>query len=311
MNPISGTYRYPAAGPDTDSLLTFLADSKERNELSMVVDEELKMLCAVADRDVRLHGPYLREMSHLAHTEFEIRGRGVKEVREVLSRTMFAATVTGSPLKSACRVIRAHEPSGRGYYAGALALFGQDASGQRWLDSPITIRTADVTPDGALRIPVGATLVRDSDPRSEVAETHAKLAGVLSAFGVTPARDAAARPAPPGPRCALPRSSRPSAAVGGTWRPADSTPTCTGRSTTGPTTVASTSRRCWSWTPRTTSPRCWRTCCGWRAWAPPWSRTTTPACARHCGTTGARSCSGRGPATRTTPPTRASAHCGN
>ncbi len=32
MNPISGTYRYPAAGPDTDSLLTFLADSKERNE---------------------------------------------------------------------------------------------------------------------------------------------------------------------------------------------------------------------------------------------------------------------------------------
>lgn len=198
MNPISGTYRYPAAGPDTDSLLTFLADSKERNELSMVVDEELKMLCAVADRDVRLHGPYLREMSHLAHTEFEIRGRGVKEVREVLSRTMFAATVTGSPLKSACRVIRAHEPSGRGYYAGALALFGQDASGQRWLDSPITIRTADVTPDGALRIPVGATLVRDSDPRSEVAETHAKLAGVLSAFGVTPARDAAARPAPRG-----------------------------------------------------------------------------------------------------------------
>ncbi|MEV2258785.1 chorismate-binding protein [Streptomyces anulatus] len=201
MNPISGTYRYPAAGPDTDSLLTFLADSKERNELSMVVDEELKMLCAVADRDVRLHGPYLREMSHLAHTEFEIRGRGVKEVREVLSRTMFAATVTGSPLKSACRVIRAHEPSGRGYYAGALALFGQDASGQRWLDSPITIRTADITPDGALRIPVGATLVRDSDPRSEVAETHAKLAGVLSAFGVTPARDAAARPAPGASLC--------------------------------------------------------------------------------------------------------------
>lgn len=146
------------------------------------------MLCAVADRDVRPHGLYLREMSHLAHTEFEIRGRGVKEVREVLSRTMFAATVTGSPLKSACRVIRAHEPSGRGYYAGALALFGQDASGQRWLDSPITIRTADITPDGALRIPVGAPLVRDSDPRSEVAETHAKLAGVLSAFGVTPAR---------------------------------------------------------------------------------------------------------------------------
>ncbi|MCX4843777.1 chorismate-binding protein [Streptomyces sp. NBC_00893] len=52
-----------------------------------------------------------------------------RAVREVLSRTMFAATVTGSPLESACRVIRHYEPSGRGYYARALALFGNDADG--------------------------------------------------------------------------------------------------------------------------------------------------------------------------------------
>ncbi len=41
---------------------------------------------------------------------------------------------------------------------------------------------------------MGATLVRRSDPRAEVAETHAKAAGVLAALGVRPApvRDAAA-----------------------------------------------------------------------------------------------------------------------
>ncbi|MBO8199350.1 chorismate-binding protein [Streptomyces smyrnaeus] len=183
MNPISGTYRYPPTGPDSAGLLTFLEDRKEIDELHMVLDEELKMLCAVADSQVRVHGPYLREMAHLAHTEFELRGRSSLDARDVLHRTMFAATVTGSPLENACRVIRRYEGSGRGYYAGALALFGHDRQG-RWMDSPILIRTADISPDGTLRIPVGATLVRDSDPRSEVAETHAKLAGVLSALGL-------------------------------------------------------------------------------------------------------------------------------
>jgi len=36
---------------------------------------------------------------------------------------------------------------------------------------------------GAIGIPVGATLVRGSDPAQEVLETHAKAAGVLRAFG--------------------------------------------------------------------------------------------------------------------------------
>lgn len=37
-------------------------------------------------------------------------------------------------------------------------------------------------------MPVGATLVRGSDPAGEVAETHAKAAGVLAALGVRPGR---------------------------------------------------------------------------------------------------------------------------
>jgi phenazine biosynthesis protein phzE len=49
MNPISGTYRYPAEGPTPEHLLSFLADGKEIEELSMVVDEELKMMCTVGD----------------------------------------------------------------------------------------------------------------------------------------------------------------------------------------------------------------------------------------------------------------------
>ncbi|MER7842124.1 anthranilate synthase family protein [Streptomyces sp. NPDC096040] len=188
MNPISGTYRYPAEGPTPEHLLGFLADGKEIEELSMVVDEELKMMCTVGDMGGVVVGPRLKEMAHLAHTEYELRGRSSLDVREVLKETMFAATVTGSPVQNACRVIERHEVGGRGYYAGALALLGRDSGGAQTLDSPILIRTADIDADGRLRVPVGATLVRGSDPVSEVTETHAKAAGVLAALRVRPSR---------------------------------------------------------------------------------------------------------------------------
>ncbi|WP_042428423.1 anthranilate synthase family protein [Streptacidiphilus anmyonensis] len=191
MNPISGTYRYPASGPTLDSLLAFLHDPKELEELTMVVDEELKMMCQVGDLGGQVLGPRLKEMAHLAHTEYELRGRTSLDVREVLRETMFAATVTGSPVENATRVISRYEPTGRGYYSGALALIGRTAGGAQTLDSPILIRTADIDPaTGRLAVRVGATLVRHSDPASEVAETHAKAAGVLAAIGAVPARPA-------------------------------------------------------------------------------------------------------------------------
>ncbi|MFC7978838.1 anthranilate synthase family protein [Streptomyces cinereoruber] len=198
MNPISGTYRYPAgAAPTPEDLLAFLGDRKETEELSMVVDEELKMMCTVGDRGGVVIGPRLKEMAHLAHTEYELRGRSSLDVREVLRETMFAATVTGSPVQNACRVIERHEAGGRGYYAGALALLGTDGTGAQTLDSPILIRTADIAADGRLRVPVGATLVRHSDPAGEVAETHAKAAGVLTALGVREGRPATEDPVAP------------------------------------------------------------------------------------------------------------------
>ncbi|MFH9980263.1 anthranilate synthase family protein [Streptomyces sp. NPDC017179] len=196
MNPISGTYRYPDEGPTPEHLLGFLADGKEIEELSMVVDEELKMMCTVGDMGGVVVGPRLKEMAHLAHTEYELRGRSSLDVREVLKETMFAATVTGSPVQNACRVIERHESGGRGYYAGALALLGRDCGGAQTLDSPILIRTADIDARGRLRVPVGATLVRGSDPAGEVAETHAKAAGVLTALGVRPGRPRAERSGP-------------------------------------------------------------------------------------------------------------------
>ena len=187
MNPISGTFRWPSRsepGEGKQRLLDFLADDKEIYELFMVVDEELKVMCEVCSEGGHVVGPYLKAMSHLAHTEYLLAGRTGMDVREVLRRTMYAATVTGSPVRNACRLIREYEPAGRGYYGGALALLGRDPAGAATADAPILIRTADVDVQGSLRATTGATLVRDSDPEQEVLETHAKAAAVLTAFGL-------------------------------------------------------------------------------------------------------------------------------
>ncbi|MEO3922603.1 anthranilate synthase family protein [Micromonosporaceae bacterium B7E4] len=186
MNPISGTLRHPGRPADREELLRFLADPKEIDELYMVLDEELKMMATVAEQGGQVIGPYLKEMAHLTHTEYLLAGRGSRDVREVLRETMFAPTVTGSPMENACRVIARHERRGRGYYAGVLALLGFDEVGRQTLDAPILIRTAEISPAGELRVPVGATLVRHSTAAAEVAETHAKAAGVLTALGLRP-----------------------------------------------------------------------------------------------------------------------------
>ncbi|MGA5898975.1 anthranilate synthase family protein [Streptomyces venetus] len=182
MNPISGTYRYPPGGPDLPGLMDFIANQKETEELYMVLDEELKMMARLCERGGWVTGPHLREMTKLAHTEYFIRGATRRDVREILHETMFAPTVTGSPLESACRVISAYEPQGRGYYSGVVALIGRDRHGAQTLDSSILIRTADIDRCGTVRIGTGATLVRHSDPAEEVAETRAKAAGLIGAL---------------------------------------------------------------------------------------------------------------------------------
>ena len=191
MNPISGTFRLPREGDGGGStqarLLDFLRDEKEIYELFMVVDEELKMMCDLCHEGGQVLGPFLKPMSHLVHTEYLLAGRTDRDPREVLRDTMYAATVTGSPVENACRLIKQYETEGRGYYGAALAILGRDAAGGPVVDSPIVIRTADVDLEGRLKVTAGATLVRDSVPAYEVAETHAKAGGILSAFGLVPA----------------------------------------------------------------------------------------------------------------------------
>jgi phenazine biosynthesis protein phzE len=77
------------------------------------------------------------------------------------------------------------------------------------------IRTADIDSGGRLRLSVGATLVRDSDPVAEAAETRAKAAGLLTALHAQPLGRLAGHP---GVRRALRRRNE---RVGRFWLASD------------------------------------------------------------------------------------------
>lgn len=183
MTPISGTYRYPSTGPTYEGLLDFLTNEKEKDELSMVLDEELKMMTRICDAEVKTYGPFLTPMSRLAHTGYRLEGRSKLSVPAILQHSMFAPTVTGSPLENATRVIEKYELSGRGYYSGFAALLGSD-DGEPSIDSTILIRTSEINPEGAFTVGLGATLVRTSEPAAEVAETRAKANALQAAMGL-------------------------------------------------------------------------------------------------------------------------------
>lgn len=182
MNPVSGTYRYSKSGLSVNGIMNFLNDKKETEELFMVVDEELKMVSNLCLSGGTLYGPYIKEMANLAHTEYLIKGRTSLTPTKILKETLFAPTVTGSPLENACRVIKKYEPQGRGYYSGVIALITQCPNQTPELDSSIIIRSAHINHQGRLSFSVGSTLVRHSDPELEYLETKAKAASMLTAI---------------------------------------------------------------------------------------------------------------------------------
>jgi 2-amino-4-deoxychorismate synthase len=181
MTPISGTLPKSLLKQRAD-LIEFLTDPKEINELFQVVDEELKMMSRICSSGGDVHGPYLKEMSTLIHTEYELQGRSSGDYMDAFRDSMFAATMIGSPLENATRVIKKYERQSRRYYSSALLVTGLDQDGEEFLDSAITIRTMEVATSGEATIQSGASIVRDSVPERECGEVKTKAAGLLRAI---------------------------------------------------------------------------------------------------------------------------------
>jgi anthranilate synthase len=180
--PISGTIARGAdAIEDSAQILKLLQSEKDESELTMCSDVDRNDKSRVCDPgSVRLIGRRQIEMySRLIHTVDHIEGRlreGMDAIDAFLSHA-WAVTVTGAPKLWAMRFIESHEKSTRFWYGGAVGAIGFDGN----MNTGLTLRTIRIK-DGVAEVRAGATLLNDSDPDDEEAETELKASAMRAAI---------------------------------------------------------------------------------------------------------------------------------
>ncbi len=198
--PISGTIaRGSNAIGDAEQIRRLLNSPKEESELTMCTDVDRNDKSRVCEAgSVRVIGRRQIEMySRLIHTVDHVEGvlrEGYDALDGFLAHT-WAVTVTGAPKQHAIQFIEDHEQSPRRWYGGAIGAVGFDGH----MNTGLTLRTVRVK-DGRAEVRAGATLLFDSDPDAEEAETRLKAAALLDAIrrpdASTPSLPAAAAPGP-------------------------------------------------------------------------------------------------------------------
>ncbi|WP_062203842.1 anthranilate synthase [Aureimonas sp. AU12] len=191
--PISGTIRRGEdAISDSEQILKLLNSKKDESELTMCSDVDRNDKSRVCEPgSVRVIGRRQIEMySRLIHTVDHIEGRlreGMDAMDAFLSHA-WAVTVTGAPKLWAMRFIEENEKSARAWYGGAVGMMHFNGD----MNTGLTLRTIRLK-DGIAEVRAGATLLYDSNPEEEEAETELKASAMISAI-----REAGASNAAPG-----------------------------------------------------------------------------------------------------------------
>jgi anthranilate synthase len=192
--PISGTIargRDPIG--DAAQIVALLTSAKDESELTMCTDvdrNDKSRVCVPGS--VRVIGRRQIEMySRLIHTVDHVEGRLLpgRDALDAFLAHAWAVTVTGAPKAWAMQFIEDHERSSRAWYGGAVGVIGFDGN----LNTGLTLRTIRVK-HGVAEVRAGATLLYDSDPDAEEAETELKASAFLDAIRQREGADR--RPAP-------------------------------------------------------------------------------------------------------------------
>lgn len=189
--PLSGTIKRTGDPlQDEKNIRELLNSIKEESELTMCTDvdrNDKSRVCVPGSVKV-IARRLIEVFSGLFHTADHIEGtlaEGFDSLDAFLSH-MWAVTLIGAPKKAAAIAIEKHEKNARDWYGGAVGMLALNGD----INTGITIRTSYLR-DGYATYPAGATLLYDSDPRSEELETRLKANGFFRLLG-----DAAREPEP-------------------------------------------------------------------------------------------------------------------
>jgi anthranilate synthase len=180
--PISGTIargRDPVE--DAERIRELLNSVKDESELTMCTDvdrNDKSRVCVPGT--VRVIGRRQIELySRLIHTVDHVEGV-LREEFDALDGFLshaWAVTVTGAPKRWAIRFIEEEERSSRRWYGGAIGRVTFDGN----MNTGLTLRTIRMK-NGVAEVRAGATLLYDSDPEAEEAETRLKAAAMFTAI---------------------------------------------------------------------------------------------------------------------------------
>ena len=180
INPIAGTFRR-SGNDEADKLLAgkLASDPKENAEHTMLVD--------LARNDLSRHGSKVtvktykevQYYSHVIHlvSEVEAELNSDADALQLFADTFPAGTLSGAPKFRAMELIDRYETQSRGFYGGAIGIFGFDGS----LNHAITIRSF-LSKNNRLWFQAGAGIVVSSSEENELQEINNKLGALLSAL---------------------------------------------------------------------------------------------------------------------------------
>ena len=184
--PISGTIpRGTNAIEDATRIQELLNSKKDESELTMCTDVDRNDKSRICEAgSVQVIGRRQLELySRLIHTVDHVEGRLRPEFDALdafLSHT-WAVTVTGAPKPAAIQAVERAEKSERAWYGGAIGKLGFDGG----MNTGLTLRTVRIK-DGIAQVRAGATLLFDSDPEAEEAETRVKASAFLDSLKLRP-----------------------------------------------------------------------------------------------------------------------------
>jgi anthranilate synthase len=194
--PISGTIargRDPVE--DAERIRELINSAKDESELTMCTDvdrNDKSRVCVpgtvrvIGRRQIELYSRLIHTVDHVEG----VLGERFDALDGFLSHA-WAVTVTGAPKRWAIRFIENEERSSRRWYGGAIGRVTFDGN----MNTGLTLRTIRMK-DGVAEVRAGATLLYDSDPDAEEAETRLKAAAMFTAIRGPKAVAAPARTSP-------------------------------------------------------------------------------------------------------------------
>ena len=182
INPIAGTFKRTGNDFEDKKLAELLAkDPKENAEHTMLVD--------LARNDLSRHGKNVtvktyketQFYSHVIHLVSEVEAdlNSSSDALQVYADTFPAGTLSGAPKYRAMQLIDEYENQSRGFYGGAIGVFGFDGT----VNHAITIRSF-LSKNNTLFFQAGAGVVVDSNEENELQEVNNKLGALKKALAL-------------------------------------------------------------------------------------------------------------------------------